>query len=280
VNSSYIDRSIACNGMTLHYQDWESAPGAKPVLMVHGVTMQSHAFDPVAKLLGSRYHCLALDLRGHGDSQWSEAGQYTTLDYVHDVRAFLDTLQIEKVHYIGTSLGGRVGMAFASRYADRLASLVLNDITPIASSEGRSRILQTMATAAELFPTLEAYVERVLFAYVPSLRAVPMEAVARGARWHLRKAPGGFRVKFDPRVLQILTNQPLVEQELLWDGLRKAECPLLLLRGEQSDIVTREAVQSMRQAKPEMKFVEVPGVGHAPALVERISQTALSSFFV
>jgi pimeloyl-ACP methyl ester carboxylesterase len=281
MNARYVDRFLPVNGVRLHFQDWGEADKSAPLLMVHGVTMQSHAFDPVANLLHQRYHCIALDLRGHGDSERADPASYQYSVYAADVLALLDALEIKKTHYLGTSLGGRVAMTIGASQPDRLASLVLNDISPEPADAGIARILATFGGDKPPFPTVEAYVDQVVFAYRPWLRALPMETVAKTARWSLREVEGGFRPKFDPHVLGRVSvgERAIRAKDMLWQGFRNVTCPMLLLRGEQSDIVSTAAVRLMQAARPQLQVVEIPGVGHVPALTEPAARKALERFF-
>jgi pimeloyl-ACP methyl ester carboxylesterase len=281
MSSGYADRFATVNGIKLHYQEWESRPGAATLLMVHGITMQSHAFDPAARLFDGRLRCIALDLRGHGESDRSAQGRYAYADYASDVVALLDALVLEKVHYLGTSLGGRVAMALSVEHAHRLASLAINDISPESTATGLARIVSVFGGDRPPFATVEAFVEEVLYVYAPRLKTLPMETLASSARWSLRAVDGGFRPKFDPRALSALAAANLQEDNsrMLWNGFRKLDCPLLILRAEQSDILTSEALRRMREAQPRAQAVEVPGVGHAPALIEPEAQRALTAFF-
>ena len=277
----YADRFLTPNGVKLHFQDWSAPPGAPTLLMVHGITMQSHAFDPVAALLKERYRCVALDLRGHGDSARAEPPDYGYSAYAQDVLALLDALGIDRVNYLGTSLGGRIAMTIAERHPERLGRVALNDISPEHAGAGLARIGKVIGGERPAFPSVEAYVEQVLFAYAPHVKALPMDMVVKSARWHLREVEGGLRPKFDPRALRRLGDQAALEEgtRMLWRGFRAMRGPLLLLRGERSDILLPEAARRMQEAQPAMRLVEIPGVGHAPTLVEPAARQALEAFF-
>jgi pimeloyl-ACP methyl ester carboxylesterase len=282
MNDQYVDRFLTVNGVKLHFQDWGGSDNSPPLLMVHGVTQQSHTFDPVANLLHQRYHCIALDLRGHGDSERGDPGSYKYPVYAADVLAVLDALGIKKTHYLGTSLGGRLAMTMAASQPDRFASLVINDISPEPANAGVARIVAVHGGEKPPFPTAEAYVEQVVFAYRPYLRALPMEAVVRNVRWNLREVEGGVRPKFDPAVLSRLSGGDGTSgaKEMLWQGFRSVACPMLLLRAELSDVVSPESVRLMQAAQPQLQVVEIPDVGHPPALTESASKKALEQFFL
>ena len=147
------------NGVWLHFQDWPGrregaggeAAGAETVLLLHGLTQQSHAFDAVAARLARRHRCLALDLRGRGESGWA-AGTYAIPQYVADVLALLDALGLDAVHVLGTSLGGLVGLSLARAAPDRLRSLALNDIGPEIDPRGAARVAAYAAARPGALP--------------------------------------------------------------------------------------------------------------------------------
>ena len=204
---TYTDEWLRLNGVWLHFQDWPGpregasgeGAGAETVLLLHGLTQQSHAFDPVSARLARRHRCLALDLRGRGESGWA-AGSYTIPQYIADVLALLDALELDAVHVLGTSLGGLVGLSLAGVAPERLRSLALNDIGPEIDPRGAARVAAYAAGVPEGFPDIAAVTGWALAQY-PWLSGLPPEAVADAIRWAVRRAPdGGWRLKVDPAV--------------------------------------------------------------------------------
>lgn len=280
MSPSYADQFVKVDGQELHFQEWMSPAGAPTLLMVHGVTSQSHTFDAVAATFASRYRCIAMDLRGHGDSQWNSDGNYDYSDYASDVLGLLNALHLDKVHYIGTSLGGRVGMTVAANEPRRFASAVFNDISPNPCPAGLARIVAAYTGGPRPFASVDAFVDQVLGVYAPRIKALPKDAAAAIARWFVREADGGFLPKFDGRALQrLVALDKLPDQsEMLWRGLRGLNCPLLLLRAEKSDILAQDAARAMQAALPQARLVEIPRATHPPALIEPEAQIALEAF--
>src|SRR5262249_29980956 len=199
----YTDEWLHLNGVWLHFQDWPAHAGhagrAETVLLLHGLTQQSHAFDVVAPRLAGRYHCLALDLRGRGESGWAP-GTYVIPQYVADVHALLDALELASVHVLGTSLGGLIGLTLARMTPDRLRSLALNDIGPEIDPRGAARVSEYAASVPERFPEVAAATEWALAQY-PWLAKQSAEAVSDAIRWAVRReSDGGWRFKFDPAI--------------------------------------------------------------------------------
>jgi pimeloyl-ACP methyl ester carboxylesterase len=286
----YTDEWRHLNGVWLHFQDWPAprggpageVRGTEAVLLLHGLTQQSHAFDAVAARLARRHRCLALDLRGRGESGWAP-GTYTVPQYVADVLTLLDALGLGRVHLLGTSLGGLIGLSVAAAAPERLRSLALNDIGPEIDSRGAARIAAYAGDVPERFPDLAAATAWGLAQY-PWLSGLSAEAVSDAIRWAVRRAPeGGWRLKLDPGV----GRAPRPAQEAVragshawWAALEAVRCPVLLLRGSESDILSADTAAAMQARQPRLRRVDVPGAGHAPTLGEPIAVAALDAFYL
>jgi pimeloyl-ACP methyl ester carboxylesterase len=282
----YVDEWRRINGVWLHYQDWPAAPGsaapAETLLFLHGLTQQSHAFDAVAGRFTRRFRCLALDFRGRGESDWAP-GTYTIPQYVLDVVAFLDALAIETAHVLGTSLGGLVGLSLAAAAPGRLRSLGLNDIGPEIDPRGAARVAAYAAGVPDAFSDLVT-VEAWALEQYPWLAGLPPGAVRDAVHWAVRRAPDGrWRLKFDPAIGRAPRPTPdaaRVASQLWWTALESLECPLALVRGAESDILAAETAARMVARQPRLVRVDVPGVGHAPALTEPAAVATLDAFYL
>ena len=122
-------KPLTVNGLRIHYLDWGDA-GAPPVVCVHGYTSSAQAFNAPARHFQDRFHLIAPDVRGHGESAWSPAGEYQYRDQVSDLAALVDQLGLARFTLIGTSMGGIIAMAYAGVHGERLRGLVINDIGP------------------------------------------------------------------------------------------------------------------------------------------------------
>lgn len=289
---AYTDEWRRLNGVWLHFQDWaprdddpagtrDPTPRGAPVLLLHGLTQQSHTFDAVAARLAPRHRCLALDFRGRGESEWA-AGTYAIPQYLADVLAFLDALGLGAAHVLGTSLGGLVGLSLASVAPARLASLALNDIGPEIDPRGGARIAAYAARLPDRFADLPAATAWAVSQY-PWLEGLPPEALAEAIRWAVRRAPDkGWRFKFDPAVGHAPRPTPEAARaasRIWWASLEALRCRVLLIRGAESDILAPETAAAMAARQPRLRLVEVPGVGHAPSLAEPAAVAALDAFY-
>ncbi len=276
----YRDEWMSINGVRLHWQDW-GAPEAPAVLMLHGLTQQSHTFDHVAERLSARYRCIALDLRGRGESEWAAPETYTIPHYVQDALKLLDELALPAVHILGTSLGGLCGLSLGAFHPQRVLSLALNDIGPEIDPAGAKRIATYTATVPGRFPNFEAAVDWARERYL-WLRRLPRAEVEVGLRWAVRERDGGWSFKFDPAIGR--TPPPTAEVmksagEIWWNTLASLRCPILLVRGADSDVLSRATADEMERRQPALVRVEVPDMGHAPMLSELAALAALDRFY-
>src|SRR5438876_1008597 len=143
---------MSVNGLDLHYLDWGNV-GAPPVVCVHGYTSSAEAFNALARQFHDRFHIVAPDVRGHGESVWSPDSAYQYRDQVADLAGLVDQLGLARFTLIGTSMGGIIAMTFAAAHAARLVGLVINDIGP-AVEEGSQRITQMVGGRPGEFATV------------------------------------------------------------------------------------------------------------------------------
>ncbi len=144
---------LTTNGLSIHYLDWGDAD-APPVVCVHGYTSSAQAFNAPARHFQDRFHLIAPDVRGHGESAWSPAGEYQYADQASDLAALVDQLGLARFTLIGTSMGGIIAMAYAGAHGERLRGLVINDIGPDVEG-GSQRITQMVGSRPEEFATLD-----------------------------------------------------------------------------------------------------------------------------
>ncbi len=275
------DATVSVNGIALHYLE-AGAAEAPPLLLVHGLTREAHSFDPVLAQLGGRYRCLAVDIRGRGGSDRAPAETYSIAQYTADVLALLDALALPQVAYLGTSMGGIIAMTLAAEAPQRFSRLALNDIGPEVAAEGGAKIqghLERMPTDFETFDAALAY-EVGRFPWLAHRPRTEVEAQYR--HMLVRTDDGRWRFHYDPAIRhgRAVTDAARAAQaERNWRGFRALQCPLLLIRGAETDLLSEATVAQMAAAQPHLQIVNVPGVGHAPALTEPAAVAALDAFF-
>lgn len=267
---------VSVNGLDLHYLDWGNA-GAPPAVCVHGYTSSAEAFNALARHFHDRFHIVAPDVRGHGESAWSPDGAYQYRDQVGDLAALVDQLGLARFTLIGTSMGGIIAMAYAEAHAARLTGLVINDIGPDVE-EGTQRITQTVGSRPEEFATLEA-----AMAYRREVSPVtatrPMSDQREVALGVLRqRADGRWVWKMDPAYIRQRVQHGAPPRPALWPVLESLPCPTLVVWGTDSDVLLESQARRMVDVLPRGELVKVPGVAHAPTLVEPVVLAALERF--
>lgn len=267
---------VSVNGLALRYLDWGN-PGAPPLVCVHGYTSSAEAFNALARHFHDRFHIVAPDVRGHGESAWSAAGAYQYGDQVGDLAGFVDQLGLTRFTLIGTSMGGIIAMAYAEAHAERLVALAINDIGPDVE-EGSQRITQMVGARPEEFATLEdALAYRREMSPVTASR--PMGDQREVALGVLRQRPDGRWVwKMDPAYIQQRVQHGAPPRPALWPVLRSLPCPTMVVWGTESDVLSEAQAKRMVEALPRGELITVPGVAHAPTLVEPVVLSALEHF--
>lgn len=252
------DHALAVGGLTFHYVTWgqESAP---PVVLLHGLTGHARTWDALARDLSADFCVIALDQRGHGDSDRAAGGDYRVATMAADVAGFADGLGLGRFALLGLSMGGRVGIAYAGDHAARIERFCIVDIGPEIHLPGMERIRQMMAGTPERIESEEQAVEYVRRANPRMAEAGLGERVRHGLR---PLAGGGFEWKYDKALRDMMRQGGRGESTDLWEPLRRITAPALLVRGAESDILSAEVAKRMIDALPDGRLLEIPGAGH------------------
>ena len=266
-------RSVQCaSPKGLHriaYIEWGDPRNDKVLVCVHGLTRCARDFDALARSLAERYRVVCPDMAGRGDSDWlADPMLYVYPQYLVDVVTLIARLDVESVHWLGTSMGGLIGMMLAADRNSPVTKLVLNEMGPVISKASLERIASYVGLAPT-FPDLDAaerYVRAVSAPFGPHSDAewrFLTEVVVR------RQDDGSYRMHYDPRLGEpFRAHMPEGNLEL-WPVYEAVRCPTLVLRGERSDLLTRETCERMAACGPKAKVIEIPEVGHAPTLLHR-----------
>jgi pimeloyl-ACP methyl ester carboxylesterase len=265
------------NGHPSRSDDGDVAPGvepANPLVLLHASGCHAGWWAEVAPELARRLACrvLAPDLRGHGDTEPSEDGLYGWDVFLRDVDALLDELELEEPILVGHSMGGFIALLYASRnrepfdgaragdpreHARRgraLAGVVAADLLCEVGGETLERLHNASERPAPMFDSREAAV--AAFRLVPAETSAPAEALVRLAEDAVRQAPdGAWTYKFDRRSLRL-------EPARLWDEAQHVTCPVLVLRGAQSALMTAHTAQRLAAALPDGREEAIPGAFH------------------
>ena len=273
--SKAVDRHVKVGDLNLHYLEW-GGPDAPPVIMVHGLSGNAHGFDSLVPHFLPKYHVISVDVRGRGDSDWATEGDYSNEAYVADLEGVRQALGFERVSLVGTSMGGRISMTYAGTYPDRVERAVLNDIGPEIDPRGGDRIAASTRDAVTSFASMDEVLDWHR-AQRPAFNDLS-EDDQRVTAGHAVKpqSGGGYTWKMDPAVR---TNPRRPDPETSWRLAKNIPCPVLLVRGGISDLLSPETAQRMVGEMRDCRFVVVPNVGHAPTLMEPEAFGAIKQFF-
>ncbi len=246
------DKFIALNGLRFHYLDYGNAD-APPLILLHGLTSTAHSWDKFAGEMRDRFHIVALDQRGHGETEW--ASDYSIERMIEDVDAFARTLRLSRFALVGLSMGGRNAYAYAAQHPQTVERLAIIDIGPDIPVAGAQRIRDYLMLASDVFNDAEEAFQR--------LRATNPYASDEDMRYRLKfnliQSPDG---KWTWRCDKALRSRPLPDPETSWAWLPKITCPTLIVRGAASDLLSRETAERMARVIPNCKSVEVAQSGH------------------
>ena len=248
------------------YTEWGSPREQRVAVCVHGLTRSGRDFDVLARALQRRYRVACPDIAGRGHSDWlTDKSQYTFITYCADMTALLARLRGKSVDWIGTSMGGQIGMILAAQPNSPIRRLVLNDIGPLVPKEAPRRMLSYAAKQPEPFKSLAAAERYMREIYAPFGKLSKAEW-AHITRHSLHAIKGGrYALAYDPSLVEPLKEMQRADFHIwpLWDRIR---CPVLVLRGAESDVLLRSTAEEMQTRGPPVELVEYEGIGHAPRL--------------
>ena len=250
---------VILRGMRFHYLDWGTR-GRPPMLFLHGGGLNVHTWDLVCAALKPERHCLALDQRGHGDSEWSPVMDYATESHAEDLDAFVSHRGLDRFVLVGMSLGGANALAWAGRHSDRLAALVLVDVGPEVRQAGVRKIAAFTSEATPL-DSVDDFIAKAL-AFNPRRDATLLR---RSLLHNLRRMPDGkWMWKYDQRHRGRAMDPAAAarRRELLWSAVSKVSCPTLVVRGAESDVFHDEDAERLAGALPDGRWVKIANAGH------------------
>lgn len=256
--TAYRSRNIVLRHHRFHFLEW-GALDAPPLVLLHGGHQSAHSWDLVSLSLARKYRVLALDQRGHGDSEWARDVDYSNHTMARDGAAFIAAIGLQRPVLIGHSMGGRNAMLIAAEDPARLRALVVVDIGPEISDQGRIAIAGFVRDN-EAFDDLEAFIANVQ-KYDPYRTRAHIE---RTVKYNMLQRPDGKYIsKCDPapRRLGLLAGRR-AQDNLALDALHRLALPVLVVRGENSNILEADAALRFRDALPQGTLATVPNCGH------------------
>ena len=274
------------NSRGLHrmaYWEWGDPAQRRVLVCVHGLTRQGRDFDTLARDLAGSYRVVCPDVVGRGQSDWlTEPSGYQVPAYVADMVTLLARLNAEQVDWVGTSMGGLIGLALASLPGAPIRRLVLNDIGPVIEQDSLQRIGAFLGQPAH-WRTLDEAADAV-WAFSVGFGPHTREQWLALTRPQLMPDGAGFKLRYDPGIAvpfkAATPAMAAVSEALLWQAYDRLQCPTLLLRGAESDLLSPATAHAMTQRGPRARLVEFAGVGHAPTLVQPDQRAVVREFLL
>ncbi|SCZ43827.1 MULTISPECIES: alpha/beta fold hydrolase [Burkholderia] len=281
-------RRVQCaSAVGLHhvaYTEWGDPANARVLVCVHGLTRSGRDFDRLAAALSDTYRVVCPDVVGRGRSdRLADPRFYTIPQYVADMVTLIARLDVESVDWFGTSMGGLIGIALAGLPGAPLRRMIVNDVGPRIEPDSLVRIGEYLGVQPR-FATCQEGVD-----YLTSL-SLPFGALTAD-EWREINEPllcelpdGGWTMRYDPRIAEPFkaTTPELAAagEAALWHAIEATDASLLVVRGETSDLLSRDTVAEMVQRGRHVTQVEIPGAGHAPAFVSAEQIALARRFFV
>ncbi|SEG85999.1 alpha/beta fold hydrolase [Marinobacterium lutimaris] len=257
----------------LHYQEWGSASNERVLICVHGMARNSRDFDELALALSRNYRVICPDLPGRGESDWlANPKDYSLVQYVQDMVALIARVDAARVDWIGTSLGGLIGICLAAQPNTPIRRLVLNDIGPFIPQAALQRIAGYLGDHRfDDESAMESWLRDLYTAFSGLSDRQWQHLVTHGQR---QCDDGRLGLHYDPAIAVNAAENSRADVDI-WSLWERVDCPQLLLHGRESDVLRLETVQQMQSRRPDLQVHSLDGIGHAPALMSKDQITLL-----
>ena len=265
--TSRSHRALGPHGFhRVHYTEWGDPDNPKVLICVHGLTRTGRDFDFLAAALEHEYRVICPDVVGRGQSDWlNDKSDYTYPLYVNDMAMLLARIDAERIDWVGTSMGGLIGIFLASYTGSPIHKMVINDIGPRIPAAGLQRVA-TYVGQVVTFDSIEK-MEKFLRTIAATFGNLSDEQWRHMTIHSARQLEDGrYTFAYDPGIAKNFRTLDLKDIDLwsMWDAIH---CPTLVLRGEHSDVLDHADAVIMTERGPKATLIEFPGMGHAPALM-------------
>lgn len=261
------------------YTEWGDPANPKVLICVHGLTRNSRDFDFLAQVLADDYRVLCPDVVGRGQSDWlANKADYTYPQYLQDMNALIARSGASEVDWVGTSMGGLIGMFMASLPNNPIRRLVINDVGSYIPKSALDRISEYLDQSPS-FATLEemqSYIEQIAAPFGPHSDEQWRHLTLHSAR---QNKQGEYVFRYDPGIAEPFKATSGSDVDL-WPYYEQIQCPVLLLRGRESDLLLHADAHAMTQRGPRAELIEFEGVGHAPTLMNKEQISAVKSWLL
>jgi pimeloyl-ACP methyl ester carboxylesterase len=266
----------------INYMEWTGPPDSRTVICAHGLTRNSRDFDFLARQLSTEMTVICPDMPGRGESDWLNGGSdYGFPTYLRIAKALVAHLAVDSIDWVGTSMGGILGMQYAAESDNPIRKLVLNDVGAVVPKAALRTIARYVGDDP-LFDTLDQ-LEDYLRDVHCGFGKLSDEQWRHMAEHSHRMNGTKFALKYDPKIgdaTRWMRWMPLwlLTDAKMWDTYDAITCPTLLLRGEESTILQLSTAKEMTKSGPKAELIEFAEVGHAPALMSSDQTDAIKEF--
>ncbi|MDO6562679.1 alpha/beta hydrolase [Amphritea sp. 1_MG-2023] len=263
------------------YHEWGSVDNDRVLMCVHGLARNSRDFDDLAATLARDYRVVCPDMPGRGESDWLASGvAYDIPGYMNDIVTLLARLDVEQVDWVGTSMGGIIGICLAALPGSPIRSLVLNDIGCFIDKTALQRIARYLGDHRfHSLMDVEQYMRQTYSAYRGLNDKQWQHLVKFGHRLVMDESSADkpYALHYDPRIAEqsLAVQDQDIDLEPFW---RQVTCPQLLIWGDQSDVLNADTVARMQQHRADLDLYRIPGMSHAPSLMETEQITAIQQW--
>lgn len=261
------------------YTEWGEAGNPRVLICVHGLTRNGRDFDALAAAMQDRYRVICPDIAGRGESEWlSHSSDYSYPQYLADMNALIARANPGELHWVGTSMGGLIGMMLAGQANTPIRKLVMNDVGPFIPKASLERLAQYVGRAPtmERLDDVEQYL-RVVMAPFGKLTDAQWRHMAKHSA--KQSSSGNFVLHYDPAIADVFKGAAIQDINLwmFWQGVT---CPVFVIRGAESDLLLAETVTQMKAGRSNVTSLEIANTGHAPALMDDVQVSAVRDFLL
>ncbi|MQF82609.1 alpha/beta hydrolase [SAR202 cluster bacterium AD-802-E10_MRT_200m] len=247
-----IDRHFHSAGLKIHYLAWGNSNNT-PMILLHHIGSQAHVWDQFARNMSKEYFVLAMDMRGHGDSEWAGEGRYTTEHYASDVDALVNQLELKDIVMLGGSTGGRVALVYSAQHPNIVTHLIMEDVGAVRPASISQGFADRIAAGDPVFDTVEEWARH----QQGNNRRATYEVFLQNARHSVKQLPSGkLGLKRDPAI-----QKDFVPLEL-WHYVEQITMKFLLMIGTDSDIVGKDQQDRFHELLSDIQIVTVEDAGH------------------
>lgn len=254
------DRYVDANELRLHYLEWGHKQG-QPMVLLHGFLAHAHVWDEIAPAFKGRYRVLALDQRGHGQSDWSQEAAYTIDDHFSDIDALITALELRDVILIGHSMGGRNALLYTACKPSVVARLILIDARPDDTPQSS----QALKALLDTLPPKASSLDEVTQALKGLYPYLSKQCCKHIARYGYKQEDDGTLIPWYDTRMSVQCERMNYATEGLWPYLLGIACPTLIVRGKESPFVSKEVAQRMCELIPIALVREIAHATHMPA---------------